>query len=123
MKSGESLLDRYHSSKTDDGIQIMKNRPPRWSEAVGAYVLNFNGRVTMASVKNFQLVNPAKVCQCMQFDCAGYRHARRGVMVCDSVEWRGCVDAIREGRKGQIYSRLPVSALCVPGLRNCVEQF
>lgn len=25
---------------------------------VGAYVLNFNGRVTMASVKNFQLVTP-----------------------------------------------------------------
>lgn len=25
---------------------------------VGAYVLNFNGRVTMASVKNFQLVSP-----------------------------------------------------------------
>jgi hypothetical protein len=24
---------------------------------VGAYVLNFNGRVTMASVKNFQLVD------------------------------------------------------------------
>jgi hypothetical protein len=25
---------------------------------VGAYVLNFNGRVTMASVKNFQLIDP-----------------------------------------------------------------
>jgi tubby-related protein 1 len=25
---------------------------------VGAYVLNFSGRVTMASVKNFQLVTP-----------------------------------------------------------------
>jgi hypothetical protein len=25
---------------------------------VGAYVLNFSGRVTMASVKNFQLVDP-----------------------------------------------------------------
>ena len=25
---------------------------------MGAYVLNFNGRVTMASVKNFQLVDP-----------------------------------------------------------------
>jgi tubby and related proteins len=25
---------------------------------VAAYVLNFNGRVTMASVKNFQLVTP-----------------------------------------------------------------
>ena len=29
-----------------------------WNEQVGAYVLNFSGRVTMASVKNFQLVDP-----------------------------------------------------------------
>ncbi|KAJ8604491.1 hypothetical protein CTAYLR_000991 [Chrysophaeum taylorii] len=36
----------------------MINKPPRWNEQVGAYVLNFNGRVTMASVKNFQLVQP-----------------------------------------------------------------
>lgn len=36
----------------------MVNKPPKWNDAVGAYVLNFNGRVTMASVKNFQLVNP-----------------------------------------------------------------
>jgi hypothetical protein len=28
---------------------------PRWNDTVGAYVLNFQGRVTMASVKNFQL--------------------------------------------------------------------
>ena len=34
------------------------NKPPRWNDQVGAYVLNFNGRVTMASVKNFQLVTP-----------------------------------------------------------------
>ncbi|CAM9658439.1 unnamed protein product [Phaeothamnion confervicola] len=34
------------------------NKPPRWNDQVGAYVLNFNGRVTMASVKNFQLVSP-----------------------------------------------------------------
>ncbi|CAM9186240.1 unnamed protein product [Heterosigma akashiwo] len=32
------------------------NKPPRWNDEVGAYVLNFNGRVTMASVKNFQLI-------------------------------------------------------------------
>jgi tubby-related protein 1 len=33
------------------------NRPPRWMGGeVGAYVLNFEGRVTMASVKNFQLI-------------------------------------------------------------------
>ena len=33
------------------------NKPPRWNDAVGAFVLNFNGRVTMASVKNFQLIS------------------------------------------------------------------
>ncbi len=30
------------------------------SSQVGAYVLNFRGRVTMASVKNFQLVEPGE---------------------------------------------------------------
>jgi tubby-related protein 1 len=34
------------------------NKPPKWNEDVAAYVLNFGGRVTMASVKNFQLVTP-----------------------------------------------------------------
>ncbi|OLP75701.1 Tubby-related protein 1 [Symbiodinium microadriaticum] len=29
--------------------------PPKWNEQVGAFVLNFNKRVTQASVKNFQL--------------------------------------------------------------------
>ena len=28
----------------------------RWNDRLGAYCLNFNGRVTCASVKNFQLV-------------------------------------------------------------------
>jgi hypothetical protein len=36
-------------------VQILKNKPPKWNEQVGAYVLNFNGRVTRASVKNFQV--------------------------------------------------------------------
>ena len=40
------------------GLAFLINKPPRWNEQVGAYVLNFNGRVTMASVKNFQLVDP-----------------------------------------------------------------
>ncbi|MES1911375.1 MAG: hypothetical protein MHM6MM_003817 [Cercozoa sp. M6MM] len=39
----------------DEPIQVLHNRKPQWSEAVGAFVLNFNGRVTEASVKNFQL--------------------------------------------------------------------
>jgi tubby-related protein 1 len=40
-----------------DGLVVMKNKPPKWNESLGAYCLNFNGRVTHASVKNFQLVS------------------------------------------------------------------
>ena len=39
-------------------LSLQINKPPKWNEQVGAYVLNFNGRVTQASVKNFQLVSP-----------------------------------------------------------------
>ena len=35
----------------------MENKSPQWNEETQSYVLNFNGRVTMASVKNFQVVN------------------------------------------------------------------
>merc|ERR1712182_170386 len=38
----------------------MGNKQPKWNDQVGAYVLNFNGRVTRASVKNFQLCNVAR---------------------------------------------------------------
>jgi tubby-related protein 1 len=39
------------------GIQVFKNKKPIWNDTIGAYVLNFNGRVELASVKNFQLVD------------------------------------------------------------------
>ena len=37
----------------------MRNKPPKWNEQLSAYCLNFRGRVTHASVKNFQLVSDA----------------------------------------------------------------
>ena len=52
------MLERYKLAKNDADVTILKNKPPKWSDQVGAYVLNFNGRVTMASVRNFQLVEP-----------------------------------------------------------------
>lgn len=51
------MLGRMKDRNFRDLIYLI-NKPPRWNEQVGAYVLNFNGRVTMASVKNFQLVDP-----------------------------------------------------------------
>ncbi|KAL0325807.1 UNVERIFIED_CONTAM: Tubby-like F-box protein 5 [Sesamum radiatum] len=35
---------------------ILKNKIPRWHEQLQCWCLNFRGRVTVASVKNFQLV-------------------------------------------------------------------
>lgn len=35
---------------------ILKNKSPRWHEQLQCWCLNFRGRVTVASVKNFQLV-------------------------------------------------------------------
>lgn len=35
---------------------LLRNKPPKWNEQLGAYCLNFGGRVTAASVKNFQLM-------------------------------------------------------------------
>lgn len=39
-----------------DGALILKNKSPRWHEQLQCWCLNFHGRVTVASVKNFQLV-------------------------------------------------------------------
>lgn len=39
-----------------EGPLILKNKAPRWHEQLQCWCLNFRGRVTVASVKNFQLV-------------------------------------------------------------------
>lgn len=38
---------------------LLKNKSPRWHEQLQCWCLNFKGRVTVASVKNFQLVAAA----------------------------------------------------------------
>lgn len=43
-------------SGQDEGMLVLRNKAPRWHEQLQCWCLNFNGRVTVASVKNFQLV-------------------------------------------------------------------
>ena len=54
----DNLLEHYESSpyKEDSGINKFINKPPRWNEKISAYVLDFKGRATCSSVKNFILV-------------------------------------------------------------------
>lgn len=42
-------------SNKQQRLIMLKNKKPKWDSAHGGYVLNFQGRVTMSSVKNFQL--------------------------------------------------------------------
>ncbi|KAJ6413152.1 hypothetical protein OIU84_006036 [Salix udensis] len=41
-------------------LLVLKNKAPRWHEQLQCWCLNFRGRVTVASVKNFQLVASAE---------------------------------------------------------------
>ncbi|XP_076923586.1 tubby-like F-box protein 3 [Bidens hawaiensis] len=50
-QSGSGLL-----TGQNDPMLVLKNKAPRWHEQLQCWCLNFNGRVTVASVKNFQLV-------------------------------------------------------------------
>ncbi|CAJ2659630.1 tubby-like F-box protein 7-like [Trifolium pratense] len=63
-----SSMDESSDNKYFDGLKmhrkeqaasaytILKNKAPRWHEHLQCWCLNFHGRVTVASVKNFQLV-------------------------------------------------------------------
>lgn len=52
----ESLPSGPSSAAQKEGLLVLKNKAPRWHEQLQCWCLNFNGRVTVASVKNFQLV-------------------------------------------------------------------
>ncbi|TPX42559.1 hypothetical protein SeMB42_g05080 [Synchytrium endobioticum] len=54
----ETLLERYRNHNDRETLTL-HNKSPQWNEETQSYVLNFNGRVTLASVKNFQIVHDA----------------------------------------------------------------
>ncbi|XP_070943498.1 tubby-related protein 2 isoform X10 [Macaca nemestrina] len=53
----ESLLSRYQRGEKQ-GLLLLHSKTPSWNKENGVYTLNFHGRVTRASVKNFQIVDP-----------------------------------------------------------------
>ena len=56
-KDKDAILKQHKERAHSDDLVTMINKPPKWNEQMQAYCLNFNGRVTKASVKNFQLVS------------------------------------------------------------------
>jgi len=67
--NGERIICKSFDQDTDGLLALSKsggqgrvvdcytNKPPKWNDQIGAFVLNFNKRVTQASVKNFQLIS------------------------------------------------------------------
>lgn len=49
-------LERWKTKNMDNLIEL-HNKTPVWNDDTQSYVLNFHGRVTQASVKNFQVVH------------------------------------------------------------------
>ncbi|XP_064985549.1 tubby-like F-box protein 5 [Musa acuminata AAA Group] len=54
--SSTSLTESRAPVQTNGAPLMLKNKAPRWHEQLQCWCLNFRGRVTVASVKNFQLV-------------------------------------------------------------------
>lgn len=52
----ESLIECWKAKNMDNLIEL-HNKTPVWNDDTQSYVLNFHGRVTQASVKNFQIVH------------------------------------------------------------------
>ncbi|OIW03497.1 hypothetical protein TanjilG_31010 [Lupinus angustifolius] len=72
ISKGKKPRVEFGSAGTDDSPGstpsareplILKNKAPRWHEQLQCWCLNFKGRVTVASVKNFQLVAAAEPSQ------------------------------------------------------------
>ncbi|XP_072539273.1 uncharacterized protein [Salminus brasiliensis] len=52
----DGLLIRHQNRNMENLIEL-RNKTPVWNEETSSHVLNFNGRVTQASIKNFQIVH------------------------------------------------------------------
>ncbi|XP_057194465.1 tubby-related protein 1-like [Triplophysa rosa] len=52
----DGLLTKHQNRNMENLIEL-RNKTPVWNEETASHVLNFNGRVTQASIKNFQIVH------------------------------------------------------------------
>ncbi|KAK4481457.1 hypothetical protein RD792_012351 [Penstemon davidsonii] len=71
VEASEEGKDKSSSNKSIKESLVLKNKTPRWHEQLQCWCLNFTGRVTVASVKNFQLVASEQEKVILQFGKIG----------------------------------------------------
>ena len=69
------------SQHADSQALRLKNKTPRWHEELQCWCLDFQGRVTQASVKNFQLVHPTNGAVVLQFGKVRHKRQLSSVIV------------------------------------------
>ncbi|CAF1036331.1 unnamed protein product [Rotaria magnacalcarata] len=74
----ESLIERWKHSRMENVLEL-HNKTPVWNEETQSYVLNFHGRVTQASVKNFQIVHDND----QDYVCMQFGRVNDDVFTCD----------------------------------------
>lgn len=60
LTDNDGLVERQKNKRMENLLEL-HNKTPVWNDDTQSYVLNFHGRVTQASVKNFQIVMDADV--------------------------------------------------------------
>ena len=96
-----------------------------------AYVLNFHGRVTQASVKNFQLVHSADreqyctcTCTCIIILCKVFMRPVLVLLYTPLSYYRELhCGAVWSYLRGCVHSGLPLSRVCCAGLCHSSQQF
>jgi len=59
VNNGKSLSEIYEKEKKKKmqaSVIKFKNKTPKWNKNIEAYVLNFYGRATISSIKNFIMI-------------------------------------------------------------------
>ncbi|KAF9928645.1 hypothetical protein BGZ65_006157 [Modicella reniformis] len=56
MQTKDTLIGRMTDGDMSD-LLVLRNKSPQWNDETNSFVLNFGGRVSLASVKNFQIVH------------------------------------------------------------------
>ncbi|ORZ23741.1 hypothetical protein BCR41DRAFT_245202 [Lobosporangium transversale] len=52
----DTLIGRMTDGDMSD-LLVLRNKSPQWNDETNSFVLNFGGRVSLASVKNFQIIH------------------------------------------------------------------
>lgn len=113
----ETLLIRHANSNTDKLVTLV-NKSPTWNEQSQSYVLNFHGRVTQASIKNFQIIHPDNGTMLLTFGFFLQNKNNQPPPPLDNFYRRLHRDAVWPCSRGRLLHGLQLPFVCPASLRH-----